>query len=387
MTAASGDSVGFGAHHRLAFSFCLTPSLDCSLSNNHRKALTMASSKKKKRPGGYPVWLWVVLGVFALSALSNLGSDTGSALSTLLFVAAFVAVPALRHYRMTKFFDSEEFQAQRASLAAVVREHNDIANYVDEIWARGRFNLGTSSTGAYSHLATSSNTSNWNYQRDRNVADLSDPHVHNTSLQVVRNATADPLKYLMKYFDLGATEENLARIEKFGESIASLESAIANLHDREAAISRSINPPAFILKHYHQRFMDEVGIELSPIKVTYPVYKFQYVSAGGNSGQETAIQLNPQAIDALIETMSEKIRWRMSAAGQRALMTTRLRNFIKERDNHTCRLCSVSLAQEPHLLLEVDHITPVSRGGLTTEENLQTLCWRCNRTKSNKMPA
>ncbi|MES6325425.1 HNH endonuclease, partial [Cutibacterium acnes] len=79
-------------------------------------------------------------------------------------------------------------------------------------------------------------------------------------------------------------------------------------------------------------------------------------------------------------------RWRKSAAGQRALMTTRLRNYIKDRDNHTCQNCSVSVAQEPHLLLEVDHIMPVSRGGLTTEENLQTLCWQCNRTKSNKVP-
>lgn len=66
-------------------------------------------------------------------------------------------------------------------------------------------------------------------------------------------------------------------------------------------------------------------------------------------------------------------------------MTSTLRNSIKARDNHTCRYCSVSLAVEPHLLLEVDHIIPVSRGGLSTAENLQTLCWKCNRSKSNKV--
>ena len=27
---------------------------------------------------------------------------------------------------------------------------------------------------------------------------------------------------------------------------------------------------------------------------------------------------------------------------------------------------------------------PVSKGGLTTEDNLQTLCWRCNRSKGAK---
>jgi 5-methylcytosine-specific restriction endonuclease McrA len=62
-----------------------------------------------------------------------------------------------------------------------------------------------------------------------------------------------------------------------------------------------------------------------------------------------------------------------------------LRNFIKCRDDHTRRSCSVSVAAEPHLLLEVDHVVPVSKGGLSTPEDLQTLCWRCNRTKSNKL--
>ncbi len=121
------------------------------------------------------------------------------------------------------------------------------------------------------------------------------------------------------------------------------------------------------------------------LRVPYPVYVFEYVSAGGNSSQRTTVTLDTPAIDALIETLSQKIRWRKSAAGQRALMTSRLRNSIKVRDHYTCRYCSVSLAAEPHLLLEVDHIVPISKGGMSTPDNLQTLCWRCNRTKSNKV--
>ena len=131
--------------------------------------------------------------------------------------------------------------------------------------------------------------------------------------------------------------------------------------------------------------MEQVGIELSPISVPYPEYAFEYVSAGGNSAQRTTVTLNTETIDALVETLSQKITFNKSAAGQRALMTAKLRHFIKTRDHHTCRYCSVSLVAEPHLLLEVDHVVPVSRGGLSTPENLQTLCWRCNRTKSNKV--
>lgn len=66
-------------------------------------------------------------------------------------------------------------------------------------------------------------------------------------------------------------------------------------------------------------------------------------------------------------------------------MTSKLRQRIKERDGFTCKQCGASIQQEPNLLLEIDHIIPVSKGGLTTEDNLQTLCWRCNRKKGAKI--
>ena len=35
--------------------------------------------------------------------------------------------------------------------------------------------------------------------------------------------------------------------------------------------------------------------------------------------------------------------------------------------------------------LEYDHITPFSKGGLSTYRNVQLLCEKCNREKSNKV--
>jgi len=305
-----------------------------------------------------------------------------------LFLALLAAYPTyrvVRHIRKERYFASEEFLAHKAEIAVVVAEHNEITEYTSEIRSGGSFGLGASSTGAQANLASFENTSNWKYKRDRNVASYAAPSVHNCSLQVVRNAGADPLKYLMKYFNIKATEDNLAEVETLGEEISRLESAVSNLAEREQDIAKSINPPAYILKHYKREFMGRAGVELSPITVPYPLYTFEYVSAGGNSAQRTTVTLNTQTIDALVETFSEKIRWRKSAAGQRALMTAKLRDYIKTRDAHTCKHCSVSIHAEPHLLLEVDHIIPVSKGGLSAEENLQTLCWRCNRTKSNKL--
>lgn len=291
----------------------------------------------------------------------------------------------IRTIRKNRYFASEEFLAKKAEIASVVTEHNEVAAYTSEIREGAKFQLGISSTGTNSHLASFENTSVHKYRRDRNVASYQASNVHNCSLQVVRNAKADPIKYLMKYFDIKADETNLTDVENLGDAIARLEDAVANLHEREAGITASIEPPAFILKHYSDEFMGHVGVELSPITVPYPVYAFEYVSAGGNSAQQTTVTLDTETIDVLVGTMSQKIKFNKSAVGQRALMTARLRTSIKARDHHTCRFCSVSLAAEPHLLLEVDHVVPVSKGGLTTEGNLQTLCWRCNRTQSNKI--
>lgn len=282
--------------------------------------------------------------------------------------------------RKNRYFASEHFQALKAEVASVVAEHNDVVGYMGEIRARGSFELGSSSTGQHAHLATFQNTSAWNYRRDRNVAEYA-PHVYNASLQVVRNASTDPIKYLMKYFSVTADQATLADAQRVADDISRLEQAVANVKRREADITARISPPAFILKHYSAEFWDQIGAHLSPIAVPYPTYKFQYTSAGGNSGQESSIELNTPTLETLSSTLVDKIRWTKSAAGQRALMTTALHREIKARDHYACARCGVSLAAEPHLLLEVDHIMPVSKGGLSVRENLQTLCWKCNRSK------
>lgn len=325
--------------------------------------------------------------VLLVTALIVVPAATGSfGLTVFAAAAVLIANPVVRTIRKNRYFASEHFQTLKAQIASLVREHNNVVGYIGEIRAQGAFELGSSSTGQYAHLASFENTSEWNYRRDRNVAEYA-PHVHNASLQVVRNASSDPIKYLMKYFSIKADQSTLADVQRVANDIARLEAAVANVKKREADITARINPPAFILKYYRDEFWTQVGVHLSPIEVPYPRYKFQYTSAGGNSSQTTNIQLNTPTLEALSETLVEKVRWAKSAAGQRALMTAKLREQIKRRDNYACRSCAISVAVEPHLLLEVDHIMPVSKGGLSVPENLQTLCWKCNRSKGAKVIA
>lgn len=59
-----------------------------------------------------------------------------------------------------------------------------------------------------------------------------------------------------------------------------------------------------------------------------------------------------------------------------------LRYEIMRRDGFQCVLCGASGADAN---IEIDHILPVSKGGGNDKENLRTLCFKCNRGKSNKM--
>lgn len=315
---------------------------------------------------------------------SNSMTSTGIANAIVSLIFAYLIYRIVRIVRMKRYFSSAEFLAKKQEIANVISEHNELTEYIGEIRSNRSFNIGHSQTGSQSHLATYQNTSKYAYKRDRNIADYGASNVHNASLQVVRNASVDPIKYLIKYFDIDATESKLKEVETLGESISRLENAITNIREREQGIIKSFAPPKFILKHYLVKFQSLVGLSIPALYVPYPTYKFQYVSAGGNSSQVSQIKLDSSTIDALIETLSEKIKFVKSAAGQRSLMTARFRDFIKNRDKYTCQFCGVSTSDEKHLLLEVDHIKPVSKGGLSEESNLQTLCWKCNRTKSNK---
>jgi hypothetical protein len=61
----------------------------------------------------------------------------------------------------------------------------------------------------------------------------------------------------------------------------------------------------------------------------------------------------------------------------------RLRFVVMRRDNFKCKVCGLSPAADPSIILHVDHIKAWANGGETVFENLQTLCSKCNIGKSD----
>lgn len=58
-----------------------------------------------------------------------------------------------------------------------------------------------------------------------------------------------------------------------------------------------------------------------------------------------------------------------------------IRFEVFKRDKFTCQYCGASA---PEVILEIDHIKPVSKGGTDDMMNLVTSCRDCNRGKTNR---
>lgn len=67
----------------------------------------------------------------------------------------------------------------------------------------------------------------------------------------------------------------------------------------------------------------------------------------------------------------------------RRIPGVRLRFRVFQRDSFKCVVCGRSPATHPGVTLQADHHVPWSRGGLTSLENLRTLCHDCNLGKSD----
>lgn len=281
------------------------------------------------------------------------------------------------------YFRGEKFGAIKETIQNHIRDCNDLNDHIEELKSTALVVNRTDYGEAVYH-----DNSRWNVKRDALKKQVYAPYICECSRTVCDNARREPFKYICKYFGIKADEETLGKFETALNDFSAAEDGKTALKAEREAILESISADIpWVIKKFSQKQLEKnLGFEEVDFSTLYfPKYEFKYTSAGGNTGTTYDIVMDIDNLNRFVVYLSEKIKFSKSAAGQRALMTSKLRQHIKERDHYTCRHCGVSTADEPHLLLEIDHIVPVSKGGLTTEDNLQTLCWRCNRSKGDKM--
>ena len=281
------------------------------------------------------------------------------------------------------YFRRKKFRRVKASIAEHTRNCNQLNDHIEGLKSTfvevGHFDYGESSL---------QDTSNFKMKRRNWKSETTTKRVYKCCASVCKNAHDQPFKYLCKYFGIKTNESSLVALEQTLNNFSASEQGKVLLHNERDLIVSKIHKsiPSLIMLFHRQRVIRELGfnpIDLSDLY--FPVYRFQYISPGGNSSFRSDIKLDIRALDRFVIYLGNLVSFRKSIEGQRALMTSALRESIKIRDNFTCRICNLSTEIEKHLLLEIDHIFPLSKGGITSEENLQTLCWKCNRSKGAKL--
>lgn len=291
-----------------------------------------------------------------------------------------------RDYRIrrceNKYYNGEEFLNVKQREKEYIENCNNLNKHVEELK-----NIHIGFNQLEQGKANYYDTSGYNYTRPEYAKHLYDNNVHNCSRSVCDNARMQPFKYVCKYFDIKPTEENLEIFEILLNNLEAANEGIKLLNQEKERILKSVDEgvPEIIKKYAYENFQLKMGFERIYFgSVNFPKYTFLYVSPGGNASTRCDVVMDIENLNGFINYLSEKIKFKKSVAGQRSLMTSALRKQILARDHYTCRKCGISISDEPNLLLEIDHILPLSKGGMTTEDNLQTLCWRCNRKKGAK---
>lgn len=214
------------------------------------------------------------------------------------------------------------------------------------------------------------------------------PFTAEVSATVFASAENNPLEYIVKNFypNKKVYPEQIQKLYHLVEELETLRDAKQIIENYKIEYQKYLGDvPDFIMENDETGFYSRLGFANVDESVLTIEYKFSYTSGGGMAQRSFTVPMTEETIVELIRMLESKLTASTFAKEQRNLMTKKLREFIKNRDNFTCCNCGNSTHTEPNLLLEIDHIVPVAKGGCTVEDNLQTLCWKCNRSKSDKI--
>ena len=310
------------------------------------KTVGLIHKFEKKNQSGY---VWALIGI--LSPL-------------LLFIPpVFILIAYATVYSRTlKYYDSDDFTQIKERMKKQIKEYNEFNSFLSE-------------------------TRHYIYIKQK---EITDNNTYYSTLTVYKNAQLDPYKYLVKYFfkDKTIDENKLQIIESILQKYNTIEKTYSILQSEYYAIEKYINSNMYFGAYvFSDMTMKKLGSQKLPQfnRDYYMSYHFSYTSPTDRNHYSYDIVLNEPELIKFAEYLNNQIKYRKSAKYQRQLMTPQLREQILSRDKYECKKCGVSKKNEKQLLLEVDHIIPISRGGITIESNLQALCWKCNRTKGARL--
>lgn len=283
--------------------------------------------------------------------------------------------------RISEYYASSEFAKIKETCNLLSQSRKDFNEYIDE--------KAQSISKLFGTRVVRNETQNQDtYNYIRAYKKSITPFTAEVSSTVFASAENDPIGYIVKYFYPNKSEykEQIQKLRVLIEELETLKEAKVIIDNYKKDYDKYIHDvPKFVLDNDEDGFYSRLGLAVIDEATLNVEYKFTYTSAGGMAQRSFTVPMNEDNIIELINRLESKLSMQALAKEQRAMMTSKLRKYIKERDHYTCCQCGNSIQKEPNLLLEIDHIIPIAKGGLTVEDNLQTLCWKCNRSKGAKL--
>ncbi len=286
-----------------------------------------------------------------------------------------------RNQRIVDYYASADFAKIKTTCDTLMSTQKEFNQYIDEKVKSISTLFGTSVV-----RSETENDDEYNYIHPYKKKIT--PFTAEVSSAVFSSAENSPLEYVVKQFYPNKSNypEQIQKLHLLIEELETLKEAKDIISGYKSEISQYLTEvPNYVMENDEDGFYSRLGFAVINENTLVVEYEFSYTSGSGKARRSFSVPMTEETIVELIKTLESKLTISAFAKEQRALMTAKLRQQIKERDNFTCKFCGNSTDSEPNLLLEIDHIIPVSKGGCTEENNLQTLCWRCNRQKSNKL--
>lgn len=296
-------------------------------------------------------------------------------------IKATVSSISERNSKIAEYYESSDFATIKHACSALMDAQYEFNEYI-----RQKVNSISDYFGIRISRTQTVNSDKYHYTRTykKNLAAFT----AEVSSTVFASAENEPLKYVVKYFypERDKYPEAIEKLQYLIGELETLKDAKTILDNNKQEYQQYLQGvPHFVFQYDETGFYTRLGFaDISEAALTVE-YKFTYTSNGGMAQRTFSVPMTEETIRDLVSTLQNKLTYKEFAKEQRNLMTERLRNVIKGRDNFTCCNCGNSISNEPNLLLEIDHIIPIAKGGLTEESNLQTLCWRCNRQKGDKI--
>ena len=285
--------------------------------------------------------------------------------------------------RILDYYQSDDFIKIKQTCEALMSSQRDFNEYI-----KGKVQSISLLFGTRVVRNETVNDDEYNYVRQYKKTIT--PFTAEVSAQVFASAENNPLEYVVKYFypNKKSYPEQIKKLYHLVEELETLRDAKQIIENYKKEYQQYLGDvPRFIMQNDESGFYSRLGFADISEDVLTVEYKFSYTSGGGLAQRSFTVPMTEDTIAELIKTLESKLTASAFAKEQRNLMTKKLREYIKTRDHFSCCHPGNSTQNEPNLLLEIDHIIPVSKGGCTVESNLQTLCWRCNRSKSDKIMA